>query len=255
MMNKVVDLTGKKIVVTGASSGIGRGVAELLGDLGAQCILIARREDKLKKVAASVAGGVSTHKYYVFDLEKVDLMEELIKRIVNDVGPLDGMAYCAGISGTQPIKMNKMAYMQHIMQVNFFAYYEMIRCMIKKGNYSNPCRIVGISSVSASHPAKGQSAYSAAKAAMDVATKALAAELYNKGVCLNTVRPGCIDTEMHQVFHKETGIDPMDSIRNRQFLGIGQPEDVAGIVAYLLSPASKFMTGVNIAVDGGYTCH
>lgn len=252
-MKKLIDLTGKKIVVTGASSGIGRGVVEMLGDLGAQCILIARREEKLKETVASIAG--DKHKYFVFDLEQVELIEELIKRIVNEIGPLDGMAYCAGISGTQPIKANKMAYMQHIMQVNFLAYYEMIRCMVKKGNFSNPCRIVGISSVGAPYPAKGQSAYSAAKAAMDAATRALAVELYSKGVCLNTVRPGCIDTEMHQAFHKETGIDPMDSIRERQFLGIGHPEDVAGIVAYLLSPASKFMTGVNIAVDGGYTCH
>lgn len=168
---------------------------------------------------------------------------------------MDGLAYCAGISGTQPIKTNKAGYMQHIMQVNFFAYYEMIRCMVKKGNHANPCRIVGISSVASTCPAKGQSAYSAAKAAMDAATRALAVELAEKGVYLNTVRPGCIDTEMHQAFRRETGIDPMDSIRDRQFLGIGMPDDVANIITYLLSPASKFMTGVNIAVDGGYTCH
>lgn len=179
----------------------------------------------------------------------------MIKKIVDDVGPLDGMAYCAGISGTQPIKVNKTTYMHHIMEVNFFAYYEMIRYMIKKGTYSNPCRIVGISSVASPYPEKGQSAYSAAKAAMDAATRALAVELADKGIYLNTIRPGCIDTEMHRSFHKKTGIDPMDSIRDRQFLGIGQPEDVACMVAYLLSPAAKFMTGATIAVDGGYTCH
>lgn len=200
-------------------------------------------------------GGYSIHKYYVFDLEQIELIEELIKGIVSDIGPLDGMVYCAGISGTQPLKANKIEYMQHIMQVDFLAYYEMIRCMSKKGNYSKPCRIVGISSVGAPFPAKGQSAYSAAKAAMDAATRALAFELADKEIYLNTVRPGCIDTEMHQSFYKATGMDPMDSIRDRQFLGIGQPEDVAGLVAYLLSPASKFMTGGNIAVDGGYTCH
>ena len=254
-MNNLIDLTGKKIVITGASSGIGRAVAMILADLGAQCILIARREERLKEVMVRLSNLHGGHRYYVFDLENVGLIEQLIKEIVRDIGPLDGMAYCAGIPGTQPIKVNKLAYMQHIMRVNFYAYYEMIRCMVQRGNYSNPCRIVGISSVAAPCPAKAQSAYSASKAAMDAATRGLAVELHSKGVYLNTVRPGCIDTEMHQSFHEGTGIDPMDPIRDRQFMGIGQPEDVAGLVAYLLSPASKFMTGVNIAVDGGYTCH
>ncbi len=254
-MKQLIDLTGKKIIVTGASSGIGKAVAEMLGDLGAQCILIARREERLQEVTKSMGGG-QTHRYYVFDLENVEQIGELVKRVVSEVGPLDGMAYCAGIPGTQPLKVNKTAYMQHIMRVDFLAYYEMVRCMIQKGNYRNPCRIVGVSSVAASYPGKGQSAYGAAKAAMDAATKSLAVELYKKGICLNTVRPGCIDTEMHQSFQSGTGIDLMDSItQSRQFLGIGQPEDVAGIVAYLLSPAARLMTGVNIAVDGGFTCH
>lgn len=253
MLSKLIDLTDKTIIITGASSGIGYASAIMLASVGAKCMLIARRENKLEEVIKKLNG--EGHRYYRYDLFDIGEIEKLINTIVMDVGPIDGLAYCAGIPGTQPIKMNSNSYMQKIMQVNFFAYYEMIRCIVKKGNFHNPCRIVGISSVGAKYPQQGQSPYGASKAAMDTATRGLAVELASKGICLNTVLPGGILTEMHKSFLEETGIDFMNSIKDRQFLGCGQPEDVAGMVTYLLSPAAKFITGQNIIVDGGYTCH
>lgn len=248
-----MDLTGKNILITGASSGIGEGTAQLLADLGAKCVLVARNEERLKKVLDSMPN--AGHRYYVFDLTDVDNISDLMNKIVAENGPLDGLVYCAGVSDTRPIRSCEYKYMRSVMDVNFFAYHEIIRCMMKKKNHGTDCHIVGISSCASAVGQKGQGAYSASKAAMDAVSRVLADELASKGAVINTIRPGMIRTEMYKKFLEETGREPGEGMDKRQILGIGEVEDVAGMAAFLLSPLSKFITGSNIPVDGGYTCH
>ena len=114
-------------------------------------------------------------------------------------------------------------------------------------------RIVGISSITAFRGDKAQTVYSASKAAMNGAVRCLAKELADKNICINTVAPGMIHTEMYEKYLLQYGCDSNSKLLERQYLGIGKTDDVAAAVAFLMSPAAKFITGVCLPVDGGVT--
>lgn len=256
MIKNIVDLSEKRIIITGASSGIGRATARLLSELGAKCALVARNEARLQETIGGMLG--AEYKYYLFDFENVDGISELTERIVSDIGQLDGMVYCAGISDTRPLKICSYQYMQTVMNINYFAYHEMIRCLAKKSNHAEQCSIVGISSCASIIGERGQSAYSASKAAMDASSRVLAAELGKKGFVINTIRPGMIEpakSEMYQKFLNEVGKTTNELLDARQVLGVGSVDDVARVAAFLLSSSADFVTGTNIAVDGGLSSH
>lgn len=253
-MYNLVDLTGKKIIVTGASSGIGRETAIVLSKLGAQVILLARRRNELESTLSMLEPG-NGHCFYECDLSDLETIEKLIKTIVSEVGPLDGMAYCAGIGGDYPIKFMKPDRFEKIMRINLLAFVEIVRCITLKKNYNSGMRIVGISSIASMCGDKVHVAYSASKAGMDGAVRCMACELAEKGICVNTVAPAMIETQMYEDFMKERGENNQgyQKIINRQYLGIGKPNDVANGIAFLLSSAASFITGVSLPIDGGYT--
>lgn len=253
MSYKIVDLTGKSVIIAGASSGIGRRTAEVLAELGARCILIARRQEKLEKVIASMSG--AGHSYHAVDLSEPDAIEPLVKQIVSQGGALDGLVYCCGIADARPVKMAKPDFVSRMMGINFFAFYEMVRCLIRRGRFNQGMSIVGISSCASVAGGKSQSVYSASKAAMDAAVRVMAQEFADKGVRINTIRPGSINTSMYQMGVQEMGNEFQDHLLEKQFLGIGATDDITNMVAYLLSGCAKFVTGAHFSIDGGYTCH
>ncbi len=253
-MYNLVDLTGKKIIVTGASSGIGRETAIVLSKLGAQVILLARRRNELESTLGMLESD-NGHCFYECDLSDLETIEKLIKTIVSEVGPLDGMAYCAGFTRDYPMKFMKPEVVESVMKTNFEAFVEIVRCLAIKKNYNRGMRIVGISSVAAMHGAKAHLAYAASKAAMDGAVRCMAYELADKGICVNTVAPAMIATKMYQDT-LDALADPdvyNEALLGRQYLGIGEPVDVANSIAFLLSSAAKFITGICMPIDGGFT--
>lgn len=246
----IFDFSGRKIIVTGASSGIGKRTAIFLSECGAEIILIARREEALKETMAALSG--SGHCYYVADLCEIEQIGDLFKKIVEEQGKLYGLVHCAGISDPMPLKTATYSYADNMMKINFFAFYELVRQFAKKGRYEENARIVSISSTAAYGYAKGNSIYSATKAATEAAIRILGQELISKNIFINAVRPGWVNTEMYTKF-LDMGQERAEIAKNQQPLGVIEPEEVAQMIAYLMSDSSKSITGQSIQIGGGAT--
>ena len=252
-MNNIIDLTGKQILIIGASTGIGRQTAITLSQIGARIILAARTEEKLKEVLTELEG--KEHDYAVMDVSDVSNIEGIIKSIISKNGKFDGMVYAAGMSMSMPLQMFKPEKLQKIFDVNFFGFVESVRQVTKKGRYNDGMRIVGISSIASMKGDKTHLGYSASKAAMDAAVRCIAKEVADKGIRVNTVAPGMTQTNMLSHFSENIGSDSdsMKELMGRQYLGIIKPEIVAETIAFLLSSAADYITGITIPVDGGIT--
>lgn len=247
----LVDLRNKKILITGSSSGIGRGTAILLSKLGAKIILTARREEALRETLEMLEG--DGHSFYLLDVRQTDTIDECVKKIVMDNGSLDGMVFCTGIGGGRPLQQFKPLVVQDMMNVNFGSFVEFVRAVTKKKRFNPGMRIVGISSIAAVQGDKAHTIYSASKAAMDGAVRCMAKELAEKDICINTVAPAMVKTVLFDAFIKKNGEDAMQKVLTRQYLGTAEVEDVASAIAFLLSGAARFITGVCLPVDGGAT--
>ena len=247
-MQNLIDFSGKKIIVAGASSGIGRQTAITLSSVGAQLILIARREEKLRDTLLLLEG--ERHCFYVADLSDLDGIEILFKRIFEEHGAVDGLVYCAGVNSTLPLKQLKPDKLRAVFQINFFGFIETVRQVARRGRYNEGMRIIAVSSNAAIRGDKAHTAYSSSKAAMNAAVRCLAKELADKGIYVNSVAPAVTNTEIYQQFIYEAG-DSGKALMERQYLGLIEPEDVANSIVYLLSPAAKKITGTTLFVDGG----
>lgn len=252
-MTDLIDFTGRKIIITGASSGIGKRIAILLSQFGAETILIARREDALKETISQMEG--TGHVYYLCDLRKTDQIENLIKTIVAENGKIDGLVYSSGINDTIPLLQSSPERIQKVFDVNFFGFVEMVRQICRRGRYNPGMRIVGISSAASLRGEKAHLAYGSSKAAMNEAIRCIAKEVADKGICINGVAPAMTQTEMYTKYVQEYGEESGSNadLLKRQYLGVIEADYVANAVAFLLSDAAKYITGIILPVDGGLT--
>ncbi|CAK7063338.1 SDR family oxidoreductase [Tissierella sp.] len=241
-----LDLTNRKILVTGASSGIGRATSIYLSKLGAKLVLIARNEERLNNTLKKLDG--ENHISILADLAELEDMSSIFDKAVEDGIKLNGLVHCAGIPYVMPIKNLTRKRLLEAFNINYFAFMELTR-QYSKNKYSDGGSIVGISSIAAERPAQCQTAYSAAKAAIDISAQALSLELIKKGIRINTVLPGMIDTEIIEK-SDDIGAD-LESLGKGQIMGIGQPDDVASVIAFLISDMSRFITGRRFFIDGG----
>ncbi len=246
-MKNLIDLTGNTILVAGASSGIGRQTAITLSEAGAKVILTARREEQLKETLKLLSG--SGHGIAAFDLKRIDEIEKFVHGVVEEHGLLQGFVFSAGIVDVRPYKISTPEVMKELMEVNFFAFYEMVRQFAKKKYSQEGAKIVAVSSVASVRPGKGQAAYAASKAAIDAAILVLAQELIARHININSVRPGVVRTPSSENYLTDEAYD----IR-MQPLGIIEAEDVADMIAYLLSSAADMITGSWFDVGGGRLC-
>ena len=248
-MNKEYALTleNRHILVTGASSGIGRATALLASRLGARVSLLARREHELKQTLESLAG--QGHSYWICDLACLEGIESQIKEITAATGPLDGLAHCAGLGHNRPLAMTKPGFVHELMTVNFSSFVELIRSVAKKRHINDGASIVGVSSVAALKGDKSQGAYAASKAAINGLVPPLAKELATRRIRVNAAAFGMMKTEMYHIFQQGGGADEM---LKGQYLGLGEPDDAAKVLCFILSDYSRFITGTVIAADGGY---
>lgn len=241
-------LREKTILVTGASSGIGRAIAIECSRMGATVIITARSKERLEKTMMQMEGDV--HKYICADLSDDDAIMELVKSL--DFS-LDGVVHCAGYTIPKPFQYLSRDNIDGVMKVNFLAPVLLTQLLLKNKKLKRNCSMVFISSISGTLVSSiGGSIYSASKGAVNGISKALALELSAKQMRVNTITPGMIETEIYsegiisdEQLAQDAGRYPLKRY--------GKPEEVAYATIYLLSDASKWVTGSNLLIDGGYT--
>ena len=242
-------LEGKTVLVTGASSGIGRQCAIDCSKMGAKVVAIGRNKERLNEVVMEMEGrGVS----YSFDLGNTEEIKELLTTIVEENGKLDGFIHAAGIELTNPVKLTKSDDYKALFQVNCLSAFEIIKNLGVK-TFNKGGSMVLISSISGVIARMGLSAYAASKGALMSAARVMALELSLREIRVNTVSPGTIHTPMMQKVLDEMGEEERKKRVEGFPLGLGRTTDISNACIYLLSDASRWVTGQNLIVDGGYT--
>ena len=243
-------LEGKTIIITGASSGIGRQCAIDCWRMGAKVIAVGRNIQRLNDVVSEMEGrGV----YYSFDLEHIDDINALITDIVCKYGKLDGFIHAAGLEVTNPVKLSRSSEYEYLFRVNCLSAFEIVKNLCGVKTFNRGGSIVFISSISGVIARKGLSAYAASKGALMSTARVMALEMAPREIRVNTISPGTILTPMMQkALDAMNEEDKMKRI-NGFPLGLGDTTDISNACIFLLSDASRWMTGQNVIVDGGYT--
>jgi len=251
-------LKGKNILVTGASSGIGRSCSIECAKSGANLLLLGRDLTRLGEVTANIQnnrmgypGSASVHS---IDLAKdLDDLNPVVDEFVRKHGKFDGLIHSAGIEKTMPLAGMKDSDYSSIFNINVIAGFQIAKLISKRKNSNDSSSFVFISSITALVGRKGIIGYSASKGALNSGIKSMALELADRGIRANCISPGTILTPL-LVKYLET-LTPEEKAKRLDGypLGIGAPEDIAYAAIYMLSGASRWVTGQSLIVDGGYT--
>lgn len=244
-------LTGKRVLVTGASSGIGRECAIECSRMGAQVLLVARREEELQSTLSAMEG--TDHALYPFDLNQIDGLKDLVSQMVSEHGKLDGYVHAAGLERTMPVKLLKPSDYEELYRVNTLSAMELSKQLTSIKHINKGSSLVYIASITAGIARSGVAAYAASKGALISAARVLALEIASRGIRVNTVSPGTVLTPLMQRYLASLTEDQYAERVSGFPLGLGKECDVTRLIIYLLSDASRWMTGQNIVIDGGYT--
>lgn len=242
-------LKGKTVLVTGASSGIGREIAIACSRMGATVVVTARNEERLQATLGSLEQGGQEHRLLVADLTSSDEMAALVASLPS----LDGAVLCAGNSTTLPLQFGSRDKFDEMFDVNFFAPVELLRMMYKKKILQKGASVVLMASIGGTHSfMPGNGVYGASKAALNSFMKYAAREFASRRVRVNSICPGMVDTPL---IHRGTITEEQLAEDAKRYpLGrYGQPEDIANGAIYLLSDASSWLTGHDLVIDGGFS--
>lgn len=238
-------LEGKTILVTGASSGIGRGICIDCAKMGAKVHLMARNEDRLKETLSQMEG--EGHEIHIADLCSTDN----ITALVDSLPTLDGVVWCAGIIKTMPVKNINEDAITEIFNTNIIGDIKLCSRLLKKKKLNHGGSVVFISSVSTFNVKIGNSLYSATKGAVNSFAKAMALEVSKQDIRVNCIQPGFIPSSILE--KHGLGDEAIQWYEERHPLGLGKPSDIANGCIYLLSDAARWVTGSIFTIDGGYT--
>jgi NAD(P)-dependent dehydrogenase (short-subunit alcohol dehydrogenase family) len=242
------NLSGKTILVTGASSGIGKATAINASKLGATVVITARDEHRLKETFDSLeCTESSAHKTILADLT----VEDDVKNLLTEVPALDGLVLCAGKGLTLPLQFATREKFDDIFDVNFFAPVELLRMLFKKKLLQKSASVVLLASLGGTQIfSGGNGIYGASKSALNSIMKFAAKEFASRKIRVNSICPGMVDTPL---IHRGTISDEqLLEDQKRYPLGrYGTPEDIAYAAIYLLSDAASWLTGQALVLDGG----
>ena len=237
-------LEGKTILITGACSGIGRATAIECSKLGAKCVLTARNEERLQATLAAMEG--EGHSIIVADLANMQDVEKL----ANETPALDGLVNNAGISLIRLISFIKESDLDTMFKTNTFAPIMLTKMLLKKKKIKNEGSIVFISSLAAMDAGLGNAVYGMTKSAIKSFSEYCALEFAPKQIRANSVHPGMVQTEMVEGLPHSS--EDLDNDKNKYPLKrYGNPKEIAWGIIYLLSDATKWITGTQLIIDGG----
>lgn len=240
-------LEGKTVLVTGASSGIGRAVAIECSKMGARVFLSARNEARLRETMDALEG--EGHHIIVADLTD----EQAIQALVEQLPQLDGVVLNAGIAGLMPTQAISATKLQEMQQINLNAPILLTRSLVKKRKLNNPSSIVFTSSAAGVfRTSVGNAIYATTKCGIDAFMRTAALELASRGIRCNSVNPAMIETDLI----KNLPVSEEEREKNLARYPLhryGKPEEVAYAIIYLLSDAAAWMTGTALKLDGGLT--
>lgn len=250
-MENILDLTGKSYIVTGAASGIGRATALHISENGGRVLLIDIDDEKLTEVSSICKGEVDT---LILDLTDVEAIHKSIKEKVQTFGKINGFVHCAGLPYVSPLNAINPERADKIYKLNTYAALELAKICSKKNIYAgDKGSFVLISSVYGLVGSSANAVYAMSKGGIISLTKALAMELASKGIRVNCIAPGFIKTPMMNDISSSFDQEYYTRLNNLHPLGLGDANDIANGILYLLSDMSKWVTGSILNIDGGFT--
>lgn len=247
-----VDFGGRRVVVSGASSGIGRAIAVELSRRGASLVLMGRNKDRLEETSAMLA--TKDVDLLLLDLLDSSSVCSILKEVVTRRGRLYGLCHCAGQVETVPLNALQPDSLRRLYDVNVIAGLELARVVSRRDVMTEGGgSILFVSSIYASIGMAGQIGYSATKGALVAAARTMAVELARRQIRVNTISPGLVHTRLADAALSQLGLDKTKALEQAHPLGVGTPEEVARAVVFTLCPQTRWMTGTNLIIDGGYT--
>lgn len=243
-------LENKTILITGASSGIGEATAIACDQQGATLLLLGRNEERLLGTLNKLSK--RNHKVLAIDLTNFEDLAERIPVFLKEVNSIEGIVHAAGITSTYPFKLFKPEHLDNILKVNVQTAFYLTKLVLAKLNKQGSS-LVFISSIMASVGEKAKIMYAISKGAVSAGAKSLAIEYASRNVRVNSIAPGIVNTPMTANATYKKNKTLLAETLAQYPLGFGEPEDVAYSCVYLLSEASKWITGTEIVIDGGYS--
>lgn len=246
-MSTPFHLHNKTIFVTGASSGIGRQVAISCSEMGAKVVISGRDEKRLGETFSKLKG--EGHSKLACDLLDEKQRNELVGTLPN----IDGMVHSAGVVMPVPVKFIAEKHLRYVMGVNFEAAVLLVAGLLKNKKLNDAASLVFFSSISVNYPYAGGATYSASKGAIEAYSKNLAIEIIQKKMRSNVIVPAMVKTPLYEETKEQSMYRSPEEYESKYPLGLGMPEDVANAAIYLLSDASRWVTGINLILDGGFS--
>jgi len=246
-MSTPFHLNNKTILVTGASSGIGRQVAISCSAMGAKVIITGRDKKRLADTYSLLQG--EGHSQFTCDMMDENQRGQMLDRIPS----VDGFVHSAGVVLPVPVKFIAEKHLREVMGINFESAVLSVARLLKNKKLNDKASLVFFSSISVSYPYAGGSLYSASKGAIEAYSKNLAIEILPKKMRSNVIVPAMVKTPLYEETKNQSMYRNPEEYESKYPLGIGEPEDVANAAVYLLSDASKWVTGINLTLDGGFS--
>lgn len=245
MNNAIFSLEGKTILVTGASSGIGKATAIECSKQGATVLLLGRNLERLKQAMEECQG--TGHSIVQFDLSDIDNIPSLLGMLPD----LDGVVHSAGVNTKYLVKNVNREKIDELLHTNYYAPVLITQLLLKNKKLRKNASMVFISSISAAYASVSNALYASSKAALNAFVRCLAMEIAPRGMRANVIQPGVIETPILQAYAMT---DELQDFKKSCPLGHpGEPSDIANGCVYLLSEVSKFTTGTILTIDGGLT--
>ncbi len=245
MSDNPFSLTGRTVLVTGATAGLGRQTAISVAQAGARVVITGRDDQRLAHTLAALHGTDHVS-------AKADLTVPAERsRLAAELPALDGLVHCAGLTLLHPFKFNTERRYQEVYAINVEAPLFLTQQLAKSRKLNPGASIVFISSISPNVGTKGHSIYAGSKGALNGISRVLAHELSGQKIRSNCLSPGMVKTEVAEGMAEQITPELLAQDEARYPLGYGTPEDVANAAIFFLSPASKWITGTNLIMDGG----